>query len=56
MVVDDEVGVRLTNLVELEDEGLCAILAEEALSRLAVGAVRLGEDSCKSWMVSRVPG
>lgn len=56
MVVDGEGGVRLTNLVELEDEGLCAALAEEALSGLAVRAVRLGEDSCKSWMVSRVPG
>ena len=34
----------LTNLVELKDVGLCARLAEEALSGLAVRAVGLGED------------
>merc|ERR1712137_1442566 len=38
-------GGTVVNLVELEDVGLCAHLAEEALSGLAVGAVGLGEDS-----------
>jgi hypothetical protein len=35
-----------TDLVELDDVGLCALLAEEGLCGLAVGAVGLGEDSC----------
>ena len=34
-----------TDLVELDDVGLCALLAEEGLCGLAVGAVGLGEDS-----------
>ena len=33
-----------TDLVKLKDVGLCAHLAEEALSGLAVRAVGLGED------------
>lgn len=45
---------RHTNLVELEDVGLCAHLAEEALSGLAVGAVGLGEDSYRWSSVSDV--
>lgn len=47
-----EYVLRLTNLVELEDVGLCARLAEESLSGLAVRAVRLGEDGCRTWIVS----
>ena len=43
---------RHTNLVELKDVGLCAQLAEEALSGLAVRAVRLGEDSYRENLVS----
>ena len=35
-----------TDLVELDDVGLCALLAKEGLCGLAVGAVGLGEDSC----------
>jgi hypothetical protein len=34
-----------TDLVELDDVGLCALLAKEGLCGLAVGAVGLGEDS-----------
>lgn len=47
-----------TDLVELEDVGLCAGLAEQALGGLAVRAVGLGEDGCAGWTVSdatRVP-
>ena len=33
-----------TDLVELDDVGLCALLAEEGLCGLAVRAVGLGED------------
>ena len=35
-----------TDLVELNDVGLCALLAEKSLCGLAVRAVGLGEDSC----------
>ena len=45
---------RHTNLLELKDVGLCAQLAEEALSGLAVGAVGLGEDSYRWSSVSGV--
>jgi hypothetical protein len=37
---------KRTDLVELDDVGLCALLAEEGLCGLAVRAVGLGEDSC----------
>lgn len=43
-----------TDLVKLKDVGLCAHLAEEALRGLAVGAVRLGEDSYRWSSVSGV--
>jgi hypothetical protein len=39
-------SLKRTDLVELDDVGLCALLAEEGLCGLAVGAVGLGEDSC----------
>lgn len=47
-----EMIARRTDLVQLNDVGLCALLAEEGLCGLAVGAVRLGEDSCNVAMVS----
>jgi hypothetical protein len=37
-----------TDLVEFNDEGLGALLAQQGLGGLAVGAVRLGKDGCSS--------
>lgn len=42
-----------TDLVELNDVGLCAQLAEQALAGLAVWAIGLGEDSYND-LVSRL--
>ena len=46
--------LKRTDLVELDDVGLCALLAEEGLCGLAVGAVGLGEDSYRWSSVSGV--
>lgn len=40
-----DLGV-LTNLIHLNDVGVCALLAQERFRSLAVGAVGLAEDGC----------
>ena len=47
VTVLDMGGVQLTDLIQLDDVWLDALLAQQCLGSLAVRAVRLGEDSCE---------
>lgn len=48
---------KLTNFVELDDEGMCAKLSQRSLAGLAVRAVRFAENSyCSHSLVLVYPG
>lgn len=47
-------GVR-TNLIQLDNIGVCVQLVQELLCGIAVRAVGLGEDGCNSVALARLP-